>query len=130
MPAQRIEAKKMSIGDPVLRPDELRAYVEASHEITHAFRDKRSVEDVMPALKQIRSRGYRIADSTLTEGLRILAVPVRGQDGDPIGAISIAVPATRSTAENLERDALALVQGAAGEIAKAIEAGGSVGFAL
>lgn len=78
-------------------------------------------------LKQIRERGFILTNSLFTEGLRILAVPVLDVDGYPIGAISIAAPTVRCTAEELELRALALTQSAAKSIGKALEANGSVG---
>jgi IclR family pca regulon transcriptional regulator len=109
-----------------LSADKLDAYVAASRGRAHYFRDKRSPEDVFPTLKQIRERGYIIGDSTLTEGLRVLAVPVLGSEGDPIGAISVTTPTVRRVADQLEGAALELAKAAAKEIAAGIEASGSV----
>ena len=88
------------------------------------------MEDVLPILDGIRARGHIVADSTLTEGLRILAVPVLGKDGLPIGAISIATPTASSFFQDFQPHALEHAQAAALEIATAIEAAGNVGFAL
>ena len=113
-----------------LSPAELEAFMAAGRGRDHDFRDKRAPEQILPILKAIRSRGYMLGDSTLTEGMRILAVPVLEPDGQPIGAVSIAVPATRGMAENLEGEPLKAVREAVSEIAKAIGASGNIGFAL
>ncbi|MCW2285817.1 IclR family pca regulon transcriptional regulator [Rhodoblastus acidophilus] len=109
-----------------LSPASLDAYMAVSRDRTHNFRDKRSAEDVLPTLASIREKGYVVGESTLTEGLRILAVPVLGQDGDAIGAVSITTPTVRRLADNLEKGALQGAKAAAREIAAAIEANGSV----
>jgi IclR family pca regulon transcriptional regulator len=95
---------------------------------THPYRDKRSIAEVMPSLRKIRKKGYALETSTLTEGLRIIAVPVLDRDGHPVGAISIAAPVVRSSIEEFEGIALGPVREAAQMIARAIEASGSIGF--
>jgi IclR family pca regulon transcriptional regulator len=121
------------IGQSILaflpEPD-LRTFIKASAGVEHSFLDKRSAEEILPVLEGIRARGHILADSTLTEGLRVLAVPVLGQDGSPIGAISIAVPTVCSFFQDFQTHALEEAQMAAREIATAIETGGGVGFAL
>ncbi len=79
------------------------------------------------ALQQIREDGFVLTDSLFTEGLRILAVPVLDVDGYPVGAISIAAPAVRCTAEELKLRALDTTIEAAKDIGKALEANGSIG---
>jgi IclR family pca regulon transcriptional regulator len=81
-------------------------------------------------LADIRTRGHALMDSLFTDGLRILAVPVLDVDGHPIGAISIAAPAVNCSLEDLCSRALPLLTRSAGEISRALEAGGSNGFSL
>jgi IclR family pca regulon transcriptional regulator len=57
--------------------------------------------------------------------LRILAVPVRDSDGYPIGAISIAAPSFRLSAEELRLRSLKPLRAAAQKIAGALAASGS-----
>jgi IclR family pca regulon transcriptional regulator len=110
-----------------LSPASLDAYIAVGRGRSHNFRDKRSIEDVLPTLEEIQAKGYAIGDSSLAEGLRVLAVPVLGRDGDPIGAVSVTTPSVRKIAAHLEYETLELAQNAAKEIANAVEAGGSVG---
>ena len=84
--------------------------------------------DLAPSLANIRRNGYALRDSTLSEGLRILAVPVLDPDRLAIGAISIAAPAARISADEFRKRALKPAQAAARAIARALEAGGSIGF--
>ncbi|WP_460158763.1 IclR family transcriptional regulator [Pseudomonas sp. S3_E11] len=78
-------------------------------------------------LGQIRDNGFVLTESLFTEGLRILAVPVLDIDGYPVGAISIAAPSVRCTADELKSRALSSTLEAAKDIGKALEANGSIG---
>ncbi len=85
-------------------------------------------EAVAPALVEIRRNGFALCSSTLTEGLNILAAPVLDPDGLPVGAISIAAPGFRISLDALATRALEPLRAAAHTIARALEAGGSIGF--
>ncbi|GAB7527626.1 IclR family transcriptional regulator [Pseudomonas sp. 3A(2025)] len=78
-------------------------------------------------LARIRDDGYILTESLFTDGLRILAVPVLDIDGYPVGAISIAAPTVRCSAEELRERALSSALEAAVAIGKALEANGSIG---
>lgn len=104
---------------------DLAAYSVASKAVQHSFRDKRSIEDILPTLTIVREQGYLLRPSTLTEGLSLLAVPVLDCDDLPIGAVSVAAPTTRRPVEVLA-EAIEATKAAAYEIARAIEAGGSI----
>jgi IclR family pca regulon transcriptional regulator len=84
--------------------------------------------DIQPSLASIRQKGYALRDSTLSEGLRILGVPVLDPDGLAVGAISIAAPAARISADEFRKRALKSARASARDIARALEAGGSIGF--
>jgi DNA-binding IclR family transcriptional regulator len=47
-------------------------------------------ERLFEALAEIRERGYALNDEEKLRGLRAVGTPVIGQDGEPIGAISIS----------------------------------------
>ncbi|MBB6367433.1 IclR family pca regulon transcriptional regulator [Xanthomonas sacchari] len=74
----------------------------------------------------IRRDRYVILDSMLTEGLRVLAVPVLDADDYPLGAISVAAPSVRTSHAELLDTALQPTLLAAKDIAFAIQASGSV----
>jgi IclR family pca regulon transcriptional regulator len=76
-------------------------------------------------LDDVRKQGYVLHDSLTAEGLRILAVPVRDADGYPVGAISIAAPMFRISAEELRLRSLKMLRNAAQDIARALEARGN-----
>ncbi|MCW0412387.1 IclR family transcriptional regulator [Xanthomonas sacchari] len=74
----------------------------------------------------IRRDRYVILESMLTEGLRVLAVPVLDADDYPLGAISVAAPSVRTSHAELLETALQPTLLAAKDIAFAIQASGSV----
>ncbi|MGY3355351.1 IclR family pca regulon transcriptional regulator [Bradyrhizobium sp. GM0.4] len=86
--------------------------------------------DLGPSLAAIHKSGYALGASTLSEGLRILAVPVRDADGHAIGAISVAAPAGRSSEAAFRALALKPAQAAARNVARALEASGTIGTSL
>ncbi|MCW0423358.1 IclR family transcriptional regulator [Xanthomonas sacchari] len=73
----------------------------------------------------IRRDRYVILESMLTEGLRVLAVPVLDADDYPLGAISVAAPSVRTSHAELLETALQPTLLAAKDIAFAIQASGS-----
>jgi IclR family pca regulon transcriptional regulator len=77
-------------------------------------------------LAKIRSDGFVLIDSLISEGLRIISVPVLDPDRHPIGAVSIAAPSVRCSKEQLMANALGPLRTAAKDIARALEANGSV----
>ncbi|WOS41561.1 IclR family transcriptional regulator [Xanthomonas rydalmerensis] len=74
----------------------------------------------------VRRDRYVILESMLTEGLRVLAVPVLDADDYPLGAISVAAPSVRTSHAELLDTALQPTLLAAKDIAFAIQASGSV----
>lgn len=78
------------------------------------------------SIAEVRDLGYVLRDSYLGNGLRVLAVPVLDIDGYPVAAISVSAPAIRIGMEDFRRQAVAPVRNAAAEIARAVQAGGSI----
>jgi IclR family pca regulon transcriptional regulator len=78
------------------------------------------------SLADIRRSGFALRESYFGNGVRTLAVPVLDLDGYPVAALSVSAPAFRLSNEDFRRLALAPVQLAAADIAKAIQAGGTV----
>lgn len=122
-----VPACQTAIGQSILaflpEPDVER--IEALSSST-SFMSKGLARPLSEVLEQTRKDGYIITDSLFTEGLRILAVPVLDIDDYPVGAISIAAPAARCSAEELERRALTVTMAAAKNIGRALQASGSV----
>jgi IclR family pca regulon transcriptional regulator len=69
-------------------------------------------------LGRVRRQGYAVVDQELEEGLRSVAAPVRGRDGDVVAAVNIPVPAGRTSLEAVRRELLPRLR----DTAAAIEA--------
>lgn len=52
-------------------------------------------------LATIRQQGYALVDQELEEGLRSIAVPVRGPDGRVLAAVNVSAHASRRTPEEM-----------------------------
>lgn len=85
-----------------------------------------SDSEIRRDLAGVREHGYALRDSYFGSGLRILAVPVLDIDGYPVAALSVAAPAVRISSRELKQRALAPVRRAAEDIARAIQASGTV----
>ncbi len=81
-------------------------------------------------LAAVRRQGYAMQDSAFGNGLRILAAPVLDIDGYPVAAVSVAAPAVRMPPDEFRALALEPVRGAARDIAKAVQASGTISAAV
>ena len=73
---------------------------------------------LLAELQQIRRQGYVLVDQELEEGLRALAVPLHGEQGEVIAAVNVAVHASRWSIERILEELLPRLR----ETAAAIEA--------
>jgi IclR family pca regulon transcriptional regulator len=67
-------------------------------------------------LDRVRHAGYALSDEELEEGLRSIAVPVRGPDGRVVAAVNVAMHSSRRTPEECVRDVLPELHAMAGRI--------------
>lgn len=81
-------------------------------------------------LETVRKQGFALQDSQFGNGLRILAAPVLDVDGFPIAAVSVAAPAVRISMDDFRELALERVRIAAADIARAVQASGTVSTAV
>jgi IclR family pca regulon transcriptional regulator len=86
--------------------------------------------ELLQSLAAVRRQGYALRDSMFGNGLRILAAPVVDVDGYPVAAVSVAAPAIRLSIEEFRARALDPVRAAAADIARAVQASGSVSLAI
>jgi IclR family pca regulon transcriptional regulator len=124
----RIPASVSSIGQAILAflPEpKLKATLDAQPAAENFVVPAVTRARLIPKLERIHADGFVLEDSVITAGLRILATPVLDPDGFAVGAISIAAPAVRSSADDLRKRALAPLRTAAQDIARALEASGS-----
>jgi IclR family pca regulon transcriptional regulator len=71
-------------------------------------------------LQQVREDGLALGDEELGPGVRTIAAPVHGPDGDVIAAVGIPVPAGDYTLEELRKALGPAVLGAAKRISAAL----------
>lgn len=83
-------------------------------------------QDLERDLQEVRELGYALRDSYLRDGLRVLACPVLDTDGYPVAAVSVVAPAIRLSKAELCSHALEPLSAAAGEIARAVLASGTI----
>ncbi|GHH81250.1 IclR family transcriptional regulator [Streptomyces sulfonofaciens] len=58
-------------------------------------------EELEPVLREVRARGWALADEDLAVGVRSVAVPVRDGDGRVIAAMNVTVHAAETSVESL-----------------------------
>ncbi len=85
-----------------------------------------SKDEIKRDLADVRQNGFALRDSYFGSGLRILAAPVLDLDGYPLAAVSVAAPAIRVPIKEFKGRALEPVQRAAKDIARIIQASGSI----
>lgn len=85
-----------------------------------------SRDEIKRDLADVRAHGYALRDSYFGSGLRILSAPVLDIDGYPVAAVSVAAPAMRMTAKEFKTHTLEPALRAAKDIARAIQASGTV----
>jgi IclR family pca regulon transcriptional regulator len=83
-------------------------------------------DEIGKRLANVREHGYALRDSYFGSGLRVLAVPVLDVDNYPLAAISVAVPQMQMSEDEFRRRALDAVRRAAADVAKAVQASGTV----
>ena len=83
-------------------------------------------DEIKRDLADVRENGYALRDSYFGSGLRILAAPVLDLDKYPVAAVSVAAPAIRMTSKEFRSRALEPMRRAAKDIARAIQASGTV----
>lgn len=81
-------------------------------------------------LQAVQRQGYALHDSLFGNGLRILAVPVLDTDGYPVASISVAAPAMRMSIDEFRTLAFEPVRSAAKDIARAVQASGTISTAV
>jgi IclR family pca regulon transcriptional regulator len=86
--------------------------------------------EIEARLASVREQGFALRDSYFGSGLRVLAAPVLDVDNYPLAAISVAVPQMQMSEGDFRKRALAAVRRAAADIAKAVQASGTVSAAV
>jgi IclR family pca regulon transcriptional regulator len=89
----------------------------------HCRHTKYTVTDraaLWETVQQVRAQGWALVDQELEEGLRSIAVPLRGRSGKVVAAINVSAHASRVSAEQMRAVHLPALQRAAAEIARSL----------
>ncbi len=86
-------------------------------------------DEIKRNLENVREHGYALRDSYFGSGLRVLAAPVLDVDDYPLAAVSVVVPQMQLSMEEFRQQALDAVLSAAREIARAVQASGTISTA-
>jgi IclR family pca regulon transcriptional regulator len=74
---------------------------------------------------RVRAQGFALVDQELEEGLRSLAVPIRGEDGRVVAAVNVSAHASRGTSDAIRKALLPPLQDAARRIEEDLRGGGA-----
>ncbi len=83
----------------------------------HTVTDRTALWDIVQA---VRAQGWALVDQELEEGLRSIAVPLRGKSGKVVAAMNVGGHASRISVERLREETLPLLRGAAATIAQSL----------
>lgn len=86
-----------------LKEEEARGVIERSDRVQHTVHTRTNVEEIVALLRTARQRGYAVNQEELFLGDMILAAPVLGASGRPLGAIHVVAPTSRWSLEEAER---------------------------
>ncbi|OLT48522.1 IclR family transcriptional regulator [Saccharomonospora sp. CUA-673] len=115
----RFPAHATSMGHVLLAglsDEDLAGYLDAA--TFHRFTDRTtdSAAALRAELSAVREQGYALVDQELEDGLRSIAVPVRGSDGRVAAAVNLSTHASRTTPDQMRRRLLPPLQEAARRI--------------
>jgi IclR family pca regulon transcriptional regulator len=69
--------------------------------------------DIVAEIRSVREKGYAISDEELELGIRALAVPVAGSNGEIVAAVSVSASSARVRAVELSKRFLPILQSCA-----------------
>lgn len=84
-----------------LPPKELPAVLAQPSRSGVTPRRQPTAEEIEPVLREVRARGWALADEELAPGIRSIAVPVRDGSGEVIAAMNVTVHAAETSVETL-----------------------------
>lgn len=105
----RFPAHATSMGRVLLAalPDaELDAYLARAELQPLTPRTITDAGDLRAELEHIREQGWALVDQELEEGLRSVAAPIRGRDGQVVAAVNVSAHASRASADAVKNSLL------------------------
>jgi IclR family pca regulon transcriptional regulator len=100
----RFPAPATSMGKVLLAalaPDELTKVLSEPSRSGITPRWQPSRDELDTALREVRAKGWALADQDLAPGIRSVATPVRDGDGRVVAAVNVTVHAAETTVEHL-----------------------------
>ncbi len=74
--------------------------------VSYTAKTSTSLQEVLDDIEETRKNGYGFDDEELREGVRCLAAPIRGRNGEVVGAIGITAGAEALTEDKREKIAV------------------------
>ena len=99
-----------------LRPDELDRRAGRAEPIRHHAALAADADELDRALREVRAKGWALADQDLAPGIRSVATGVRDGDGQVVAAINVTVHAAETSVEKLTGEHLPLLLRTAADI--------------
>jgi IclR family pca regulon transcriptional regulator len=103
-----------------LPPERVEGYLKRVERKRYTPRTIVSAAKLRRLLSDVRREGFAMVDQELEEGLRSLAVPVTGADGEVVAAMNIGAQAQRMPLEQLQRRFLPHLTAAAHDLSLAL----------
>jgi IclR family transcriptional regulator, pca regulon regulatory protein len=103
-----------------LPPKQLQQYFERVELVRHTSRTIVSMTKLRKVLEKVRRKGFAIVDQELEDGLRSVAVPVRGAGDEVVAAMNIGTQAQRMPVEEVENRILPHLRKAAKSLRQAL----------
>lgn len=130
VPTQRIMTVTISVGTrfpayatsmgrvllAALEPAELDAILEAAELRPITAGTVTSATELRAVLERVARQGWALVDQELENGLRSIAVPIRGAGGTVVAAVNVSTHATRTSLDVMRRVLLPALQDAAAAI--------------
>lgn len=85
-----------------------------------------NMDEIIRNLRSVRESGYSLRDSYFGSGLRVLAMPVLDADNYSLAAVSVAVPQIQMSVKEFRSRALGAVERATQDLARAVQASGTI----
>ncbi|MGP3536383.1 IclR family transcriptional regulator domain-containing protein [Microbacterium sp. RD1] len=116
VPTRRIMSVRITIGTrfpayatsmgrvllAALAPDDAQAVLTSAPLEPLTPRTRTDAAELRAELDVVRERGWALIDGELEPGVRSVAAPVHGRDGEVVAAVNISTSATRDSVERIE----------------------------
>lgn len=96
------------------------AILDASHRVKVSERTLTEPEDILARLAEVRARGYAVSDGENAYGLRTVAAPIFGIDGEPVAGISATIHDQREALDPFVARAIPRVRAIAADLTTAV----------